>query len=480
MLSSSKKFAGSGLTAAARSFLKPYPSTNGGGAFASAATALHKSTKKLFASAAARADNENSSSKVATTQPFKEHALNSIIEGDDPKVKLAVVDIDGILRGKYINRDKFFSLAKDDGRLGFCSVVFGWDMHDQTYDQCKFSGYHNGYPDAPVRIDFSTFRRVPWDNNVAFFLVDVEDCEKDGAGAYVCPRSLLKKIIARARDKLQIEAKFACEFEFFNFQETSESIRDKFFVHKNFKTLTPGNFGYSILRSGNEYMTALMDELTKFGIPIEGIHTETGPGVYECAIQYADTLEAADRAALFKTSVKEIASRFGIMPTFMAKWNKDLPGSSGHIHQSLYNTVGTEQKNIFYDANDKHKMSNVFKSYLAGQIQCLPEIMPMFAPTVNSYKRVSAVAVAVAVAQPIHYLLSLTMPQEDDNNDDDDDGNGWMYDPNQTHSSLKDIGLPPRPPGAWRTARYASVSSPARQSPLASRRASPAPTATPT
>jgi glutamine synthetase len=144
-------------------------------------------------------------------------------------------------------------------------------------------------------------------------------------------------------------------------------------------------FGYSLLRAGlnREYFNALMDETALFGIPIEGLHTETGPGVLEAAIQATDTLEAADRAVLFKTSVKEIGQRFSIMPTFMAKWSSALPGCSGHMHQSLW----TKSGNAFDDGGDPHRMSKVFKSYLAGQLRALPELLPFFAPTVNSYKR---------------------------------------------------------------------------------------------
>jgi glutamine synthetase len=84
-----------------------------------------------------------------------------------------------------------------------------------------------------------------------------------------------------------------------------------------------------------EFFNALMDEMLAFGVPIEGLHTETGPGVYEAAIGFSEALEQADRAILFKTGAKEIGSRFGIMPSFMAKWHQPLPGCSGHIHQSL-------------------------------------------------------------------------------------------------------------------------------------------------
>jgi len=88
---------------------------------------------------------------------------------------------------------------------------------------------------------------------------------------------------------------------------------------------------------------------------------------------------------LFKTGSKEIAHRFGIMPSFMAKWSAELPGCSGHIHQSLWDRGG--KKNVFFDAQSEHKMSALFEHYVAGQLACLPELLPLFAPTVNSYKR---------------------------------------------------------------------------------------------
>jgi glutamine synthetase len=116
---------------------------------------------------------------------------------------------------------------------------------------------------------------------------------------------------------------------------------------------------------------------------VEGLHTETGPGVYEAAIQYCEGIEAADRGVLFKTAVKEIAQRFSIMPSFMAKWSTEYPGCSGHVHQSL----SDGKANLFHDARSPRRMSKLFESYLAGQLACLEDIQVFFAPTVNSYKR---------------------------------------------------------------------------------------------
>ncbi len=306
--------------------------------------------------------------------------LNEVRQARHPKVKVAITDIDGVLRGKYLHRDKFLSAA--DGGFGFCNVVFGWDLADVCYDNATYTGWHSGYPDALARIDLGTFRKVPWDGDVPFFLADFED--GNGKPLAICPRQVLKKVIARA-DAAGYRPSCGMEFEWFNFKETPQSLADK--GGQAPTPLTPGMFGYSILRASlnQPFFAALMDQLGVFGVPIEGLHTETGPGVYEAAIAHTDALACADRAVLFKTSAKEIGYRHGILPSFMAKWNQRLPGCSGHIHQSLWNAAG--DTNLFHAARGPFLMSPLFESYVAGQLACLPEILPLLAPNVNSYKR---------------------------------------------------------------------------------------------
>ena len=296
------------------------------------------------------------------------------------KVKVAVTDIDGILRGKYMSAEKFLSVA--DSNFGFCDVVFGWDANDLAYDNTQYTGWHTGYPDAKATIDLSTFRKIPWENDVPFFLGEFIDDKNQPLA--VCPRQVLKKVLGEA-DKAGFAPFMSQEFEWFNFAETPQTLHDKNF--SQLQPLTPGMFGYSILRSTyrNDFFNALFDGMKNFNVPLEGLHTETGPGVYEAAITYSAPLEAADRGVLFKTAAKEIAYKHGIIATFMAKFNENLPGCSGHVHQSLWDKKAT--KNLFHDEKDKNKMSELFKSYLAGQLYCLPHILPMVAPTVNSYKR---------------------------------------------------------------------------------------------
>ncbi|MBZ5859295.1 glutamine synthetase family protein [Flavihumibacter profundi] len=306
--------------------------------------------------------------------------LQQLVDQNTEKVKLAITDIDGILRGKIMSFDKFRSVAESG--FGFCDVVFGWDAADQAYDNASFTGWHTGYPDAKATVDLQTFRQIPWENDIPVFLADFKDGKK--AALPVCPRSLLKKINEQAI-KAGFNSSFSQEFEWFNFINNSEELYNSKF--SALQPMTRGMFGYSVLRASqnSDFFHAIFDGMTKFNVPIEGLHTETGPGVYEAAILYADILEAADRAVLFKAGVKEIAHRHGYIASFMAKVNEQLPGCSGHVHQSLWSTDG--KQNLFYDKKKTSGMSAVMESYIAGQLYCLPHILPMFAPTVNSYKR---------------------------------------------------------------------------------------------
>ncbi len=305
-------------------------------------------------------------------------ALAGLKKSGATKVKVAVTDIDGVLRGKYLHIDKFEGAA--EGGFGFCDVVLGWDSQDVTYDNSSVTGWQHGFPDALAAVDLSTARKVPWDNNVDFFLGEFVNA--DGSPHAVCPRQTLKRVLARA-EKLGFHPMCGMEFEWFNFRETPHSWALKNGAPP--EPITPGMFGYSLLRMADNpgFFNALMDEMLAFKVPIEGLHTETGPGVYEVAIAFSSALEQADRAVLFKTGAREIGKRFGIMPSFMAKWSQKYPGCSGHIHQSL----SDGKNNLFHDGNAPRKMSALFESYLAGQVACMMEFGPMLWPTINSYKR---------------------------------------------------------------------------------------------
>ena len=133
------------------------------------------------------------------TTPTPEHpALTAVRKSGSQKVKVAVSDIDGILRGKYLHIDKFLGAAEPSpgGGFGFCDVVLGWDMTDTCYDNSSLTGWQHGFPDALARIDLATYRQVPWDGGVPFFLGEFVNA--DGTPSPICPRQTLKRVLRRA------------------------------------------------------------------------------------------------------------------------------------------------------------------------------------------------------------------------------------------------------------------------------------------
>ncbi len=306
-----------------------------------------------------------------------EDARQIVEERQLSHVKVGIHDIDGIMLGKYMSRKKFLQ-ALEDG-FSFCDVVLGWDSKDRLYDNVKYTGWHTGYPDAQVRILPASCRTLAFEENQLLFMA-----EFTGAAEALCPRAILRRVIQKA-SAMGFEAFAALEYEFFIFDETPESIREKGF--RQLKPFTPDYFGYSILR--NSVHAELYHQILQMGevmnFPIEGLHTETGPGVIEAALEFDVAEAAADKAALFKTFMKVLAQRNQLMATFMAKWSADYPGQSGHIHLSLRDKQSG--KSSFFAADKPYTMSQTQLHFLAGQQKLMPEFLAMFAPTVNSYTR---------------------------------------------------------------------------------------------
>ena len=306
-----------------------------------------------------------------------EDAKSIVAERNLSHVKVGLFDIDGIMRGKYMSKEKFFS-SLDNG-FAFCDVVLGWDSKDQLYDNGKMTGWDTGYPDAPVRILPHTCRDIYDEPGQLIFIA-----EFTGTAAAACPRGMLRKVIEKGQ-AMGFEAFAALEYEFFMFDETPESIREKGF--RNLKPISPDFFGYSVIRNSvhAELYHKIMGMSELMDFPIEGLHTETGPGVLEAAIAVDGAENAADKAALFKTFMKVLAQRNNMMATFMAKWSGEYPGQSGHIHLSLKHAK--TGKSAFYDPANKHSISKIQRHFIAGQQRLMPELLAMFAPTINSYSR---------------------------------------------------------------------------------------------
>ena len=256
-------------------------------------------------------------------------------------------------------------------------MVLGWDVNDKLYDNASVSGWHTGYRDAPVVLDLSTTRVLPFEPGTVFVLGGFS-----GSYEAVCPRAVLRRTLERAQ-AMGFSVKAACEYEFFVFDETPHSAREK--GYRNLTPFTPGMFGYSTIRNTVHYdlYHELLSEMDALDCAIEGLHTETGPGVLEAAIAVDEAGRAADKAALFKTFAKVLLQRRGLMGTFMAKWSNEYPWQSGHIHVSLERGG----QNVFHDAAEPDGLSRTMRQFLAGQVRYLPQVLPMVCATINAYRR---------------------------------------------------------------------------------------------
>ncbi|KAJ5594634.1 Glutamine synthetase beta-Grasp [Penicillium hispanicum] len=321
---------------------------------------------------------------------------------DDIKVKVAGIDADGVLRGKVMAKEKFLAIAQKG--FGFSSAVFGWDMHDMLWTtEARVAPPQTGYADFLAVPDLNTFRRLPWEENIPFFLVRFVS---DGKSVSADGRSMLHGVC----NQIAVQGYHALagvELEFMNFQTPSEdgygaagskhSNLASFLEHNApsaLRPITAGMFCYSSTRpvANKKYFYDIFNTSAQINCPIEGWHTEGGPGVYEAALKVCEISEMADRVAMFKLLTKSLGMEHGFTPCFMAKPMHGLPGSSGHIHVSLADSNGN---NLFArdtpDPNapwsDIEYLSDMGRQFLAGLLDALPDIMPLFAPTVNSYKR---------------------------------------------------------------------------------------------
>ncbi|MGB2693969.1 MAG: glutamine synthetase family protein [Dehalococcoidia bacterium] len=310
-----------------------------------------------------------------------EHVERLIAERGIEVVKVGGADMDGVFRGKRILAPNFVEGCRGAG-FPQCDVIFGWDIAEQLIDGLAIGSADTGFADILMQPDLSTFRVVPWEQGAAAVVCDY--ATEAGDPLAVSPRQVLRRVVGLATNAGYLP-KMAAEFEVRLFREDQESLRTKNFG--SLQPLSPGLNCYSIHHASldEDVVGLIRRHMVDFGVPVEGYNREHGEGMYELNIRYDDAVAAADAALLYKSGAKEIAAQAGVVPTFMAKYDDRLDGCSGHMHQSLWSADG--ERNLFWDADAPHHMSELLRRFAAGVLATLPDFMLMYAPNVNSYKR---------------------------------------------------------------------------------------------
>jgi glutamine synthetase len=311
-----------------------------------------------------------------------EQLAAAVQSGTVDTVLVVFTDHYGRFMGKRFDAEFFLDEIADHGTHG-CDYLLTVDMEMEPVPGYRFANWERGYGDFHMVPDLQTLRIASWLDRTAMVLCDVES-EKNHSLVSVAPRSILRRQIEQAGQS-GFSAKAASELEYFIFQD---SYRDA--ATLNFQNLTPAGWyieDYHAMQGAREesFNGAARRHLRQSGIPVENSKGEWGLGQHELNIRYSDILTMADRHAIYKQCLKEIADQQGISITFMAKFAMNAAGSSSHIHLSLW----SGDTNAF--AGDKQfgpvRGSDTFRWFLGGWMKHLPEFMVFYAPTINSYKR---------------------------------------------------------------------------------------------
>ncbi|MGH7277187.1 MAG: glutamine synthetase family protein, partial [Candidatus Rokuibacteriota bacterium] len=282
----------------------------------------------------------------------------------------------GRLLGKRVVARYFLESAAAEG-VHACIYLFTVDMEMEPLPGFKLTSWERGYGDMKMVPDMATLRLIPWLPKTALVFCDVYT--EEGELIDEAPRSILKRQVEKAAAQGYV-VKTAAELELYCFRESFEDARAK-----RYQNLTPvaGYLeDYHILQTTKEepLIRAIRNGMEGADVPVETSKGEWGRGQEEINLRYAEALEMADRATLYKHGAKEIAHLHGCSVTFMAKYDAGAAGSSFHVHSSLWDRTG--RKALFGKAT-----GGLFGAWLAGQMALARELSYFYAPTVNSYKR---------------------------------------------------------------------------------------------
>src|SRR6266568_1622023 len=325
-----------------------------------------------------------------------------IRKGEVDTVLTVFPDTFGRLMGKRVVGSYFLDHVADEGAHA-CIYLFTVDMEMEPLPGFKLTSWERGYGDMKVVPDLGTLRLLPWLPKTALVFCDVYT--EEGEPIEEAPRWVLKRQVERAAAQGFV-VKTAAELELYCFTESFEGARAK-----RYHNLTPvASYleDYHILQTTKEepLIRAIRNGMEGADVPVETSKGEWGRGQEEINLRYAEALEMADRAALYKHGAKEIAHLMGSAVTFMAKYDMGAAGSSFHLHSSLWDKTGRKALFATGAGAGTRGGSPLFGHWLAGQLAMARELAYFYAPGVNSYKRYQSGSFAPTIAAGLHGVAS--------------------------------------------------------------------------
>jgi glutamine synthetase len=284
-------------------------------------------------------------------------------------VRFELPDLAGLSRGKTVPIDHVEAYT-----LHGLNLYGGTVTLDSASLPITGTGYNEdaNYADCLMVPDPASVSNIPWLPNTARVICDTK--WYDGRAQQAAPRMVLKNLLAAAADH-GFGVKMGHEYEFYVVDLATRA------------PLYQGNpiFVSSLIHQ-HPAMDKLMRVLRDSGVDMITANGEFGPGQWELNFAALDGIAAADRAFVFKNTVKEFLRTEGLLATFMTKPYKGLSGSCSHFHLSLFSLETGE--NLFLDAADPAGMSGLMKSFTQGILDHAPAAQALWNPTPNCYRRI--------------------------------------------------------------------------------------------
>jgi len=302
----------------------------------------------------------------------------AVEDGTIDTVVVGFADHYGRLVGKRFDASFFVEQGLTEGTHA-CDYLLTVDMDMEPVEGYAFANWGGGYGDMHLVPDARTLRPAAWADRTAIILCDVE-ANADHQPVPVAPRSILRHHVQRLNDA-GMSAAAASELEFFLYRDTYRDAHAK-----NYRHIESAGWyveDYHLLQGARveDYVGAARRALSASEIPVENSKGEAAIGQHELNIRYAEVLDMADRHVIMKQGMKELADKMGASVSFMAKPSAEQPGSSCHLHVSLWQG----DTNAFVDGAGEP--TDTFRWFLGGWMTHTPDLMPCYAPTINSYKR---------------------------------------------------------------------------------------------
>ena len=286
-------------------------------------------------------------------------------------VRICYPDLHGISRGKEFPAT-FFEHLVDDG-AAHCEAIMTVDLRHNVV-----AGFEHGFQDIVARPDTGTLAQLPWDPAVAWCIADLE--RMDGSEFGVDSRGVLKRAVAEYTAEGLVPV-MGPELEFYLCQPDPAAPNGySRYVNNDSHVYTVGS-----VADPRGLLRQMMHACAELGLLAFAANHEFGRSQYEINLRHSEALDAADRAFLFKTTVKEMAAINGLLATFIGKPFNDDEGSGFHLHLSLGDDSGANLLN----GDGAEGLSELAHHFLAGILEHGPALMAFFNPTVNAYRRIT-------------------------------------------------------------------------------------------